>query len=100
MKDFSRFAKTAFHMDWFHDLAPVITEAWSATSRVEMEETPNDTDYTCSVKKGPLSKYDLESLTEAKAQGGFMDYYLELVMTDLANQDIVPEGNYVVRVCW
>lgn len=50
--------------------------------------------YTFTTKKGYLSKYDLEELEKFKiGQAMFMT---DIILTDLCNQDLIDEGQYII----
>ncbi|QNK01751.1 hypothetical protein [Dyella telluris] len=68
--------------------------------KLEMLESPNDTDYAHDVKREELDQWDEETIAEAVESGGFECYNLGIFLNDLCNKGILPEGHYVVRMSW
>lgn len=102
--------KTTHHVDW-------LTYSWVRDKgMVGLDEickevygkaidmgSPNDTDYSCSVKKDNPdidNEADAEEIDLIVANGFFEDWQLNLVMSDLCRRGAIPEGNYVVTMSW
>lgn len=64
-------------------------------------ESPNDTSHTFhGIKKEPIThKWDIDKLEKFKATGNG-SYLTRLLLWDLVNNDLAPEGDYLIRVCW
>lgn len=64
----------------------------------------NDTDYFVNLDSNDLEcfgdEYDSDTIMEIIDNGEFESYHLRLMMTDLVARDVIPLGNYVVRVSW
>jgi hypothetical protein len=51
------------------------------------------------IKKEKLTKWDQEKLDKFKTTEDY-NYISHVLMTDLCNNDIIPEGNYLIKVFW
>lgn len=56
-------------------------------------------------KRNDLGQYDINLLTDFIKNGhirseGYGVYLLDLLMQDMCNKGIIPEGKYVIDVCW
>ena len=99
--------KTTYHINWLTyaynlnegqvGLEDVVKNTYG--KNIEMESS-NDTDYSYTIRKEKLTEYDIQNLEAIVKSGSFEDYNLRLIMTDLANKDIIPEGSYVVTMSW
>ena len=85
----------------YDELESIIAKFYNIkdVSVVSMEEWSNDEDHVCNVEKEEISKYDLRLLEELK-QGKNPTYCLGAVLADLANNNILEEGKYLIRVSW
>lgn len=84
----------------YNDLEKLISETYGIDYEiVPMEEWNNDSEHSYSIKKEELSKYDQAYLQDFK-NGKPRHFILPSIMTDLCNRDIIPEGNYLIGVCW
>jgi hypothetical protein len=63
------------------------------------QELSNDSQATFTAKKEALDEYDQERIDEFAATGKY-SYLTHTIFTDLANRDLIPEGEYLVEVCW
>ena len=54
---------------------------------------------TTSVKKEPLSDWELKNLKNLK-NGDFYYCIWQTLLQDMVNNDVAPEGDYVIKVYW
>lgn len=100
--------KTTYHVDWLTyahtikagmvGLEGIVAQAYG--HEMEMLESDNDTDYSVSVRKEKFDDYDQERLAKYIKSKHFPCDSLRLILTDLANKDIIPEGQYVITMSW
>lgn len=100
--------KTTYHVDWLTyahtrnagmlGLEDIVANAYG--HEMEMLESPNDTDYSITVKKENLSDYEKKDLADHLKAKCFPCYSLNLILTDLANKNVIPEGHYVITMSW
>lgn len=96
--ELKKVTKTTHYVDSF-DLADFIGEKIGRS--VEIIDTPNDTDYSATVKKEELDDWDMKSVSLLKDKGYIsMEYGFHQIMTYCANQNWIEEGNYVIKVSW
>jgi hypothetical protein len=62
-------------------------------------EASNDSVYDFNVCKEKIDGYDQEQLDIFK-QGQSGSWMTQTILTDLCNRDLIPEGEYLVTVCW
>jgi hypothetical protein len=62
-------------------------------------ECGNDSQHSFTAKKSVLNKWDLEKLNKFSKTGEY-SYLAHALFTDLVNRDILPEGDYLIRVSW
>ena len=68
-------------------------------SFIESTETSNDTSHEFEVKKEKLEEWDAEELQDfTKNNADFCSP--SILLNDLVNNDIIPEGNYLIGVSW
>src|SRR5690606_9459132 len=63
------------------------------------QEASNDTEHSFNVKKETLNKWDQETLNNFIKEGRD-GHSLRVILTDLANKDLIPEGTYLISVSW
>jgi hypothetical protein len=63
------------------------------------EETSNDTAKTYRIKKEPLDSWNQRSLDKFKA-GEQEQFMARTLLQDFVNRDLLPEGEYVIKVSW
>ena len=68
-------------------------------SIISDQELSNDSTWKTSVEKKELDEYDQQKLKEFQ-QGKYVGFITNVLLTDCCNQGLIPEGNYVVEVCW
>ena len=68
-------------------------------SFVADQECGNDSSHTFNVEKEELDEYDAEKIAELKA-GKNPSFVTQALLTDFCNQDLIPEGKYIINVCW
>lgn len=66
---------------------------------VEDQECGNDSHHKFTVKKSPLDAWDKATLDTFKTtgRGTFLSHML---FQDLVNNDVIPEGTYLIHVSW
>ena len=81
----------------YNDVEDIIREEYDMLdySLVASEECGNDQSLTFSVKKGSNDAYDKEEIADKNWL-----YNTSLYLNDLADKDIIEEGEYLVRICW
>ena len=68
-------------------------------SFVESWEASNDAHYVFEAKKETLGEWDNNTLQEfRKSKDGICSPYILII--DLVNNDIIPEGDYLIGVSW
>lgn len=91
--------KTIFEVD-YKDLERLIKEEFGHDFSIPAdEEVGNDTSISKNIQKEELAKYDKDRLTEFLHIGRYGPC-LQVLMTDMANRDVIEEGDYVIRVSW
>ena len=68
-------------------------------SFIESLEANNDVHYVFEAKKEELKEWDVEGLQEF-LQGSDECCSPYILITDLVNNDVIPEGNYLIGVSW
>lgn len=63
------------------------------------EEWCNDEDHKITIQKRQLKSYELKAVKEARL-GKWEHYRLAVYLTHLCNEDVIPEGNYLIRVSY
>lgn len=91
---------TYFKVD-YHDLEDFVCKAYGLDewSVVADQEEGNDTSVTVSATKNSLSKYDRDRLGKFLS-GNDPGWMLHVLMNDMADRDLIPEGSYLVRISW
>lgn len=98
MTELRKTTKSTHYVDYF-DMQNYLTEKLG--KRVEIIESPNDTDYSIDIEKGDIYEYDQDTIDEFIENGYiYMDYGYHTIFKYLCNQGIIEEGNYVIRVSW
>jgi hypothetical protein len=64
-----------------------------------VEEAGNDSSHTFCVEKEEIDEYDQNKLDEFRRTGRGQ-YLTSTILTDLCNGDLIPEGDYLINVCW
>ena len=74
----------------------------SGYSVVADMECSNDSSVTIDcVKKQDLDEYEKKELTKfLDSDGNDGSYITSTLMLDLCNKGLIPEGDYLIRVCW
>lgn len=94
--------KTVICVD-YDDLGGLICKTYGVSDQfydfVSDMECCNDSSHEFDVKKGDLFEWDKKELTKWKS-GKHCVMMTETLLTDLCNQGIIDEGQYLVWVCW
>lgn len=64
------------------------------------EEMSNDPAFMSNVHKKELATYEVEKLNKFVASNGGTSWVIQLLLQDLVNRDKIPEGTYVIDICW
>ena len=87
----------------YSDLEDLIKNVYSQDYEIMPSEEVGSSQYAATytqrVKKGELCEFYREKFEEWKATGEGQ-FILSLIMQDLANQDLIPEGEYIIDVNW
>lgn len=67
---------------------------------VAENEWNNDSSYTFSVKREPLDKWDKKTLEVFRAGNREGNLWAHIVLQELVNLNILPEGDFLVEVSW
>jgi hypothetical protein len=66
-------------------------------------ESSNDVSHTFSTSKSKehlkLKQYDKEDITNFQATGNYF-FLTGTLLQDMTERDLIPEGNYLVKVSW
>lgn len=87
----------------YHELDGLITSTYGLKVPYEMvayEELNNDTSWTADLKKEPVDEWHEADMKAFKATGKIGNWRTRWIMQDMVNNDVLPEGNYVVEVSW
>ena len=92
--------KTVHQVD-YSDFDSYVEEVYGQVFEfVAEEEANNYTSKTYQVKKGPLNKWNQEDVDRFKATGSHPRPSAGALLQDMANQDLIPEGDYIIKVYW
>jgi hypothetical protein len=91
--------KTVFACD-SEDIERFICGTYSLSQFEATIESHNDTNHLYDIKKRPLDDHAQGKLREFLERKWCEDYNLRIILTDLCNKDLLPEGEYLVRVSW
>lgn len=99
--------KTTYHVKWGYtydktkkSLEEIFRLAYGKP--MEMLESENDTYYSHEIKKevNVNVEYYQKIIDENIKNGHFSCWELGIMLTDLANKNIIPHGQYIVNVSW
>lgn len=84
------------------DLNEFIADVYELEEFDCQEGAGNDTQHKTSATKGENSesKYDLEDLKKILSDKSCEIWQVGLVLNDLADRDLIPEGTWLVEVSW
>ena len=67
----------------------------------DMEVNNHSAQTFTNLKKKPLDKYEAEHLHRFKFTVGLKPNYVSwILLQDMCNNDVLPEGNYLIEVMW
>ena len=90
---------TYYQLEWT-ELERFIKSVYGQTyDFVSDMEANNDSEHTFSVKQRAFSEWDAKDLEQFKTTGK-IGYRAHLLLDDLCNQGLIPEGEYLITVCW
>jgi len=67
---------------------------------VSMEETRNGTSHSFTASNKPLEKYDKEDIQRFIDWDGRQKFTAGLLLNDLAANNRIPPGDYIIKVYW
>lgn len=93
--------KTTYHVDW-SELNRFVCEVYGVTGYnfAASEESGNDTSHEFTAEKRDWNEWDEADLVSFKSSNGTDSFVTGTLLDDLARRDLIPEGDYVVRVSW
>jgi hypothetical protein len=59
----------------------------------------NDSSYTTSVSKKDTNR-EADMIIAGHSKDGNYRFYLHQIMSALCQKDLIPEGDYLIKVCW
>ena len=87
----------------YSDLEKLIQEVYSQEYEIMPSEEVGSSQYaatyTQNIKKGELNNFDKTKFEKWKSTGKG-SFILHVIMQDLANKDIIEEGEYIIDVNW
>ncbi len=85
----------------YNELEDIICQFYDLKmfSVVATEEWSNDEEHSYDVKKENLNNYQNKNIRELR-HGENPMYCLNSILTDLANNDVLEEGKYLIDVSW
>jgi hypothetical protein len=92
--------KQTYHVD-YSDLERFIQDVYNVDdfSIARDQEQGNDTSISMNVVKKPLNTYDSQ-LIEKFTTVNPPSFMLYTVMQDMCNKDLIPDGQYVIKISW
>lgn len=68
---------------------------------VAENEWNNDSSYDFKgIKKEPLDEYDAKRIALHQQGSRTYNLWAYIVLRELVNRDVLPEGDYIIQVCW
>lgn len=86
-----------------HELSRFINQEYNKKGTYEFsydEEVSNDSQHLFPVKKEKLYEWDERTLEEFVNTGYSNSKLTAILLTDMCNRDVIPEGNYLIKVNW
>ncbi|HJS83694.1 MAG TPA: hypothetical protein VJ742_12750 [Nitrososphaera sp.] len=90
---------TVYIFDWheFEDLVKANFEGYENWDFVISEEASNDSDHFYrNVAADQNSELDKKEVYEIRRQ----EYITHTLLIELVDKEVLPAGNYLIRVCW
>lgn len=94
-------------LNWFNELEPICTKEFGyekseyGPNRFELLEANNDSAYNYfNMMKKPHDDGDQEQLKVIRTSGSTEYHNLPIILQELINLEIIPEGNYSIEVRW
>lgn len=87
----------------YSDLDDFISNYYGHPNKFECvcsEEWGNYQSHTIRVEKKKLSDYDQSYIDFFKKFGKYKTYSLRAMLTDMCNNGVFPEGEYLVKIFW
>jgi hypothetical protein len=90
---------STYHSVDSYALAKFIADYYDLGNFDATLESSNDTTHDITVS-GNLDKWEEDDLKEILEMKGCEYYKLGVVLNDLCRKDVIPAGEWLVRVCW
>ena len=88
----------------YHELDYLINTTYKPSVPYEMvafEELNNDSSWTAmALKKEPLSGFDEADVQKFRETGKIKNWRTRTLLQDMVNNNVLPEGNFLVEVSW
>lgn len=86
----------------YGDLESFVEEVTGRTYEfVALQECGNDSDHEFSIGKRPVDDYDRAAIENwLSGDDGALQYQPQLALEHLAEQGLIPRGDYLIQVCW
>lgn len=97
--------KTIYSVD-YGDLSDFINKVYGTSKYdfVASEQSGNDSSHSFAAKKtvgeNTMKKWQDEDIAQLKAKDGNTEFVTSSLFQDMVDRDLIPEGDYVVDVCW
>lgn len=84
----------------YHDWDTFVQEVYGQDYEIVADqELSNDSDFAITARKEPLDKWAIRDLTSFVA-GGQNQWVTHKLVTDMCNRGLLPEGEYLISICW
>lgn len=94
-----KFTTKVAHFVDYGDLEAKILETYGHEYEIPCMEEVGHCSKEYDIDKEPLDEYDIEAV-DLLRQGKPKHYTLRVIMQDMVNNDVIPEGNWVVDINW
>lgn len=91
--------KSVHHID-YSDFENIVKSVYGQDYEFTAdEETPNDSSHSYSAKKGNLNERNRKDI-ETFMNTGKYQYLASAFIEDLVDRELLPEGEFLIEVCW
>jgi len=82
-------------------LSRFAAQAYGIGRKFQLSESPNDVEYLIEVaEKAEIEELDQPDLDEMLKSKEVPAQHISILLQDMVNKDMLPAGNYLVRVSW
>ncbi len=82
-------------------LSRFAAQAYDIGRRFQLLEAHNDVEYLIEVaEKAEIDELDQPDLDEMLKSKEVPVYHISILLQDMVNKDMLPPGNYLIRVSW